>query len=100
MEAKISQRNPRKLSTKISTIASVFLVLSAAVFVVVLRNRTTAIGYELSNLKIKEKILLEERAKLSGDFAKLEKSLHSKYVMNSTLLAFPNPNSVIHLPQD
>jgi hypothetical protein len=75
-----------------------FVVLISAIFVVVLRNQTTHLGYELVQLKLKEKELSEKKLLLYSRFAKLERATYQKYVISSNILQFPSPTAVFQLP--
>lgn len=56
-------------------IAIIFLTIIVGIIVITMRSKTYSVGYEIANLKAKEKLLRQRQVELQSELAATERSV-------------------------
>lgn len=85
-------------------IAIIFLTILVGIIVITMRSKTYSVGYEIAELKSKEKILRQRQIELLSDLAATERSvrdhlLAQKDSSGSLKYILPDPKRVLRASQ-
>ena len=62
-------------SVIIAIIAIIFLTIIVGIIVITMRSKTYSVGYEIANLKAKEKLLRQRQVELQTELAATERNI-------------------------